>query len=175
MNCRECLDLLDGLEPGSPLPDGCRNHAASCPACALALRVEETLRDAPSWAEMRRLSTESRARVLGSARMGRLFWRQTGPLFEDAAVTSLVILLVGAGLVLAAPSLAGSLLPEAARRTVAPYLQPLADFISNLFRSFVPLVHQPWGVALMSLAVFSVLMAAVLSVRLFGPALRTSS
>lgn len=172
MNCRDCLDLLDGLEPGSPIPEACRRHAESCPACALALRIEQTLREAPAWAELPHLSPESRAKVLGGAWTSRLFWRQARALFEDALVTSVTILLVATGLVLLAPSLLKSVVPEPARQTVSRFLQPFVPSLTDLFGSFGPLLHQPWGIALTTLAVLSVLMAAVLSVRVLGPTLR---
>jgi hypothetical protein len=172
MNCRDCLDLLDGLEPGAAIPDPCRRHAESCPACALALRIEATLRDAPAWAEAPHLSPGTKAGVLSGARVGRLFWRQAAALFEDALVTSLVILFVAAGVVFLAPSLVGSLVPEPARQTMSRFMQPLLGSLAEFFRSFGPLLHQPWGIALTTLAVLSVLMAAVLSVRVLGPTLR---
>jgi hypothetical protein len=131
MNCRDCLDLLDGLEPGAAIPDPCRRHAESCPACALALRIEATLRDAPAWAEAPHLSPGTKAGVLSGARVGRLFWRQAAALFEDALVTSLVILFVAAGVVFLAPSLVGSLVPEPARQTMSRFMQPLLGSLGH--------------------------------------------
>ncbi len=170
MNCRECLDLLDGLEPGAQVPESCREHAASCPACALALRIEGTLREAPEWARQPRLELETRADLLGQARLGRLFWRQAGSLFEEAAVTALTVLSVIAGLVILWPKLSATLVPEPARRAVAEYLGPSAGYLSGLLAPLAPLIREPWGLALTAAALFSILMAAVLSAKVLVPA-----
>jgi hypothetical protein len=170
MNCRECLDLLDGLEPGAPVPEGCRKHAASCPACTLALRIEGTLREAPEWAKQTRLALETRADLLGQARIGRLFWRQAGGLFEESAVTALTVLSVIAGLVILWPKLSATLVPQPVRRSAAEYLGPAAGYLSGLLAPLAPLIREPWGLALTAVALFSILMAAVLSAKALLPA-----
>jgi len=175
MNCRECLDLLDGLEPPLPIPKACRDHAASCLSCALALRLEETLRAAPAWAELPRLSPESRAKVLGRAHVGRIFWERAASLLGDAALTALMILLSAVGLWFVLPSLLDSLLPAPVRQAAAGFLQPVSAFLTSLFGGFAPIVHQPLGAAFVGLSVFAVLLAAVLSVRTFSPALRSAA
>ena len=170
MNCRECLDLLDGLEPGATVPEACREHAASCPACALALRIEGSLREAPEWAKQPRLALETKAGLLGRARVGRLFWRQAGGLLEEAAVTALTILAVVAGLVLLWPKLSQTLIPPPARRAAAQYLQPVSAYLAGLLQPLAPLVREPWGLAFTAVALFSILLAAVLSAKVLVPA-----
>jgi hypothetical protein len=170
MNCRECLDLLDGLEPGAPVPEACREHATSCPACALALRIEESLREAPVWAKQPRLALETRAGLLGRARLGRLFWRQASSLFEEAAATALTLLSAIAGLVILWPKLSVTLMPEPVRRAAAEYLGPAAGYLSGLLSPLAPLIREPWGLALTAAALFSILMAAVLSAKVLVPA-----
>lgn len=172
MNCHEVQRVLDELEPGAPVPFECMNHASACPECALALRIEMSLREAPRWAEHPALSVEARARVLAKAKVRGLFWRQAAPLLEESAVTAMVLAILAAAALFFVPSLTQGILPEPARRAVLPYLQPVADFMKGFASSLAPLAHQPWSLALLVATLFAVMFAAVVSVRTLVPRLQ---
>lgn len=171
MNCHEVQRTLDDLEPGATVPIECVDHASACPTCALALRIEMSLREAPRWAERPALSVEARARVLAKAKVRGLFWRQAAPLLEESAVTAMVLAILAAAALFFVPSFARGILPESARRAVLPYLQPLAEFMKGFASSLAPLTHQPWSVALLVGTIFAVMFAAVVSVRTLVPRL----
>jgi hypothetical protein len=169
MNCQEVLDFLDSLEPGAEPSSECLEHAASCPTCAFALRLEATLRSAPGWSEKLQLKPESRARVLAGAKVGRIFWRRTVAMLEEAAVTAFVLLILAAAGFVLLPGLVKAMLPQSVRAVLAPYLEPLAGPMKNLLATFSPLLHEPWGFALIVATAFVVLLAAVMSTLMLRP------
>jgi hypothetical protein len=169
MNCQEVLDLLDSLEPGAQPSSACLEHAASCPRCAFALRLEATLRSAPGWAEKPQLKPESRAKVLAGAAVGRLFWHRSVAMLEESAVTALVLLILAAAGFVLLPGLVKSMLPSSVRTVLAPYLEPLAGPVKALVATFSPLLHEPWGFALIVVTGFMVLLAAVMSALMLKP------
>ncbi len=165
MNCNDFIQILDAGLEGDPPPAEWSEHAATCPRCALVLRLERTLRSAPRWAENPRLSARSRAAIVSVAGATPMFWRHVAAMAEEAAVSALV----GAGMVAmaiyAGPSLWNGAVPEPVRLAVSPYLQPLFSGLGTVGAAFEPLLHQGWGVALISLTGFVVLFAAALSTR----------
>lgn len=165
MNCNDFIQILDAGPDGAPPPAEWHGHAATCPRCALALRLERTLRSAPRWAEHPRLPARSRAAIVSKVGATPIFWSHMAAMAEEAAVSALVGAAMVAMAVYAGPSLWTGAVPEPVRLALSPYLQPLLRGILTVGAAFEPLLHQGWGVALISLTGFLVLFAAALSTR----------
>ena len=166
MTCEEVIKAIDEREPGAQVPAGCFAHARECPECAFALRLELALQDAPAWSPRPSLSAAARSQVLKKAGPGTGLWTLVQGVFEESAVTAgTLLLLVVAGGFLLPSVLRNTLKPEAldaARRALAPVLTPLQDFLSQ----FSPMMHQAGGLALLALAGFALLFAAVFTARM---------
>ncbi len=165
MRCEEFLRVLDRHLDGDPTPSGWSDHAAGCPRCALALRLERTLRAAPRWAETPRLQPQTRATILRKVETAPLFWGHMAAMMEESAVSALVAAGIVAMLIIAGPALWQGAVPETVRATLLPYLQPLLSGARATAATFEPLVRQGWGVALLGFTGFVVLFAAALSTR----------
>jgi len=169
MNCDEFLQILDERLNGDPPPSGWSDHAAACPRCALALRLERALKAAPRWAERPRLSAQARAEVIRQVGAAPLYWRRFATLAEESAATALAAAGIAAVAIYAGPALWAATVPEEARRALVPYLRPLSEGFRAAALSFEPLLRQGWGVALLGLTAFVVLFAAALSTRVLSP------
>lgn len=171
MTCHEFESLLDRLEPGASLPAQARAHAASCPACAFALRLEAELREAPRWAQLSRLSTERRAGVLARARVMAegMGVSGAGPLLEQSALTATVSFVLLVVLGYGVPPILKGALPPALYASVAEQVSPALQSVRALLD---PLLQQGWGLALLAAAGFSLCFAAAVSARLFAEAQR---
>ena len=166
MTCTEFEQIL-GEAQGAQVPPEARSHAASCPQCAFALRLETALRDAPRWAAQSRLAPERRATLLARARAHAPTpeWFGTGPLLEQSALNALVtltLLLVGGyGLPLVLKGSLPATLFERLSQGVAPLTVALKGLVG-------PLLQQQWGLLVLAAAGFSLCFAAALSARLYG-------
>ena len=166
MTCDEVIKALDEREPGAQVPAECTAHARQCPQCAFALRLELALQEAPRWSPRPALSADARRRVLEKASPAGGFWTLIQGIFEESAITAatLLLLIVAGGFLL--PSVLKSTLKpetlEAAGRALAPVLVPLQAFLSD----FSPLMRQAGGVAILALAAFALLFAAVFTARM---------
>lgn len=169
MNCEEFLLILDERLNGDPPPAGWSDHAAACSRCALALRLERTLRAAPRWTERPHLSAQARATVIGQVAAAPLFWRRFETLAEESAATALAAAGIAAMVIFAGPALWTATVPETVRHALLPYLQPLLAGVRITVASFEPLLRQGWGLALLGFTAFMVLFAAVLSTRVLSP------
>jgi hypothetical protein len=166
MTCDEVIKAIDEREPGAQVPAECFAHARECPDCAFALRLELALQEAPAWSPKPSLSAAARGRVLKKAGAATGFGTLVQGIFEESAVTAgALLLLVVAGAFLLPSVLRNTLKPEAldaARRTLAPVLAPLQDFLSQ----FSPMMHRAGGLVLLALAGFAILFAAVFTARM---------
>ena len=165
MNCNDFLQILDERLNGDPAPAEWSDHAASCPRCAMALRLERTLRAAPRWSENPRLSAQARATVLRKVETAPLFWRHMAAMVEESAVSALVAAAMAAMVIYGGPALWEGAVPDSVRLALLPYLQPLMNGIRATAVTFEPLLRQGWGVALLGVTGFMVLFAAALSTR----------
>ncbi len=169
MNCREFLTLLDNREERE-LPEISRGgHADSCPRCIFAVRVEEVMDSAPSWAPRPVMSLDHRATVLAKARVRILFWRQSSAMLQDAGILSLVILLLVWLGVTRLPGFLSARLPDGFRESASQWLDPLTKPLGEFFHLFSPLVESPWGIPLIAIAGFFIIMAAILSTQALSP------
>jgi hypothetical protein len=169
VTCDEFLRLLDEAPEEGPLPSTLSDHAASCEACSLALRTEGFLRTAHLWSERPALPVERRAHVLAAARMRGMFLARPGQMLEEAGVTAAVLL---AGLVIAwvvFPSLAERLLPTAALEWAAPVTEPLLRMLQPVSMQVRAMLSETWGVPLLGLTTFAVLLSAVFCFRVLSP------
>jgi hypothetical protein len=165
MTCEEFLRILDERVDGTAPSAAWADHAAGCPACSMALRLERTLRDAPSWSEALRLSPDRRAAVLLKASSASYFWTRLLPTIEESALTALAAAGLAALVLNVAPKLWASAVPENIRGAIAPYTEPLLGAVRTFTAPFLPLLNETWGVALLGATAFTVLFAAVLSAR----------
>jgi len=165
MRCEDFLQILDQHLEGDPSPAEWSDHAAACPRCALALRIERTLRAAPRWAETPRLQPQTRATILRKVETAPLFWGHMAAMMEESAASALVAAGIAAMVIYAGPALWQGVVPETIRVALLPYLQPLLSGARATAATFEPLVRQGWGVALLGFTGFVVLFAAALSTR----------
>lgn len=169
MTCEEFLKALDGRETRSPaLSPEQKQHAGSCKACALAARLEDELACAPYWAGSLRLPEKSRARVLARAKRSTLFGWPPSRLLEDSAVSSLVMAVIAGAAVYILPGLSKRVLPPRVWDVVLSALAPLLDWGRSVAEAFAPLASQNWGLPLLALALFLLVFAATLSVKVLG-------
>lgn len=169
MNCNEFLQILDERLNGDPPPAGWSDHAAACSRCALALRLERTLRAAPQWAERTRLSSRARAVVFRGVETAPLFWRRLETLAEESAAKALAAAGIAAVAIYAGPALWSSAVPETVRHAIGTHIQPLLEGLRTTAASFEPILRQGWGLPLLGLTGFVVLFAAALSARVLLP------
>lgn len=169
MNCDEFLQILDERLNGDPPPAGWSDHAAACSRCALALRLERTLRAAPQWAERTHLSPRARAAVIRGVETAPVVWRRLETLAEESAATALAAAGIAAVAIYAGPALWASAVPEAVRRGLEPHIRPLLEGLRTTAASFEPILRQGWGLPLLGLTGFVVLFAAALSTRVLSP------
>jgi hypothetical protein len=165
MRCEDFLHILDRQLDGDPSPTEWSDHAAACPRCAFALRIERTLRAAPRWAENPRLRPQRRAAILRKVETAPLFWGHLAAMIQESAASALVAACVVAMVIFAGPALWQGAVPETVRVAMLPYLQPLLSGARAVTTTFEPLVRQGWGAALLGFTGFVVLFAAALSTR----------
>lgn len=165
MNCDDFLQILDERLDGGPPPTEWSGHAAACPSCAMALRLERTLRAAPRWAENPRLSAQARAIIIRKIGAAPLFWSHMAAMVEESAVSALAAAGIAAIVIYAGPALWEGAVPEAVHLALLPYLQPVLNGVRTTAATFEPLLRQGWGVALLGFTGFMVLFAAALSTR----------
>jgi hypothetical protein len=166
MTCTEFERILEEAQ-GVAMPAEARVHAATCPQCAFALRLEMTLREAPRWTLHPRLSVERRATLLARARVQTHApeWFGSGPLLEQSALNALVtltLLMVG---VYGLPFVLKGSLPAPLFERLSQGMEPLTVALKGLV---APLLQQPWGLVILAAAGFSLCFAAALSARLYG-------
>jgi len=167
MTCAEFEKVLEEAALGRPVSPEARAHAAACPRCAFALRLESTLRDAPRWAVRPQLAVDRRATLMARARvqMPPAPWFGPGPLLEQSALNAAItLLLLGVGAYGLPPVLRGTL-PAPLYDTLAREVTPLLTTLKGLVG---PLLQQGWGPLVLAAAGFSLCFAAALSARLYS-------
>jgi hypothetical protein len=170
MTCDEFLQILD-TRPKSDLPldAAWAHHANVCPSCALALRIERSLLDAPSWTPEPALSPDRRVRILAEARLSQMYLPSPLRLLEESAITALAAAAILVTSILFLPEILAGLLPENFKSWVLPSLAPVLDFIGKLSSEFAPLMKHPAGVGVALLMAFAVCLAGVMSLRVLNP------
>jgi hypothetical protein len=169
MTCEEFLRALDERETRSlALSAEQKQHAGSCPACALAVQLETELACAPSWAGSLRLPEKSRSRVLARAKRPALFGWPPSRLLEDSAVSSLVMAVIAGAAVYVVPGLSKRVLPPRVWDAILAALAPVLEWGHWVAEAFAPLASQGWGLPLLALALFLLVFAATLSVKAMG-------
>ena len=169
MNCQKFLRILDERVNGEAPPQGWADHGATCPNCALALRLERTLRAAPSWAERPRMSSAARAAVLKRIQSAGLFWPRVVAMAEESAVRALVAAAVVFVSFAVLPRLWYTTVPEGFKKALSNYAGPLLEGFRGTLVQFQPLLHQNWGLLLLGVTLFMVIFAASLSTRVLRP------
>lgn len=169
MKCEDFLEALDG-RAGREIPAEAAwlAHAHSCPACALALRMERALVDGPSWDPPPALSPERRARVLAEAKLRSLRIPSPLQLLRESAVTALAIFSLLGASAYALARYPGELFPEFTRGWLRPVLAPLEGALRGLVAAADPLLRSPSLVALLALTTFAVCLAAIFSAKVIS-------
>lgn len=166
MRCDAFLDALDRhADRDLPAQAPWLDHARTCPSCALALRLERSLRDAPSWTPTPALSPERRARVLAEAKLRALHIPSPLQLLGESAVSALVVLSIMGAAAYALTGKAAGLLPDVAHGWFRPVLAPLEGALRGLVAAADPLLQSPSLVVLLAMTTFAVCLAAIFSAR----------
>ena len=169
MNCQEFLRILDERVNGEAPPHGWADHVATCPDCALALRLERTLRAAPTWAERPRMSPAARAAVLKRIQSAGLFWPRVAAMAEESAVRALVAAAVLFLSIAVLPGLWATTVSDGIKKALSHYAGPIFEGLLGTLVQFQPLLHQSWGLLLLGVTLFMVIFAASLSTRVLRP------